>query len=157
MEDKSVKKFISEFKAFISKGNVLDLAVGVIIGGAFQSIVNSLVNDLLMPLLGAITGGVNFEDWKVTLGKAVTDEAGNVVLTPATLTYGNFISAIINFLLMAVVLFLIIKAFNKAKDAMNKPEEEAPAAPTTKVCPYCKSEIAIDAVRCPHCTSELSE
>ena len=149
-----MKKFISEFKAFISKGNVLDMAVGVIIGGAFQAIVNSLVNDMLMPLVSAITGGVNFSDWAVTIGKGLTDEAGNVILAPATLTYGNFISAVINFLLMAVVLFLIIKAFNKAKGAMEK-KEEAPAAPTTKICPYCKSEIAIDATRCPHCTSEL--
>lgn len=150
-----MKKFISEFKAFISKGNVLDMAIGVIIGGAFQAIVSSLVNDILMPLVSAITGGVNFSDWAVTIGKGVTDEAGNVVLAPATLTYGNFISAVFNFLLMAVVLFLIIKAFNKAKDAMKKEEEAAPAAQTTKVCPYCKSEIAIDATRCPHCTSEL--
>ena len=150
-----MKKFISEFKAFISKGNVLDMAVGVIIGGAFQAIVNSLVNDMLMPLVSAITGGVNFSDWAVTIGKGLTDEAGNVILAPATLTYGNFISAVINFLLMAVVLFLIIKAFNKAKGAMEKKDEEAPAAPTTKICPYCKSEIAIDATRCPHCTSEL--
>lgn len=150
-----MKKFISEFKAFISKGNVLDMAIGVIIGGAFQAIVSSLVNDILMPLVSAITGGVNFSEWAVTIGKGVTDEAGNVVLAPATLTYGNFISAVFNFLLMAVVLFLIIKAFNKAKDAMKKEEEAAPAAPTTKVCPYCKSEIAIDATRCPHCTSEL--
>lgn len=150
-----MKKFISEFKAFISKGNVLDMAVGVIIGGAFQAIVNSLVNDMLMPLVSAITGGVNFSDWAVTIGKGLTDEAGNVILAPATLTYGNFISAVINFLLMAVVLFLIIKAFNKAKGAMEKKVEEAPAAPTTKICPYCKSEIAIDATRCPHCTSEL--
>lgn len=143
-----MKKFIAEFKEFINKGNVMDLAVGVIIGGAFQSIVNSLVNDILMPLLGAITGGINFQDWAVTFGKGELEN-------PATLTYGNFIAAIINFLLMALVLFWIIKLMNGAKGMLKKDKKEAPAAPTTKVCPYCKSEIAIDATRCPHCTSEL--
>ena len=143
-----MKKFIEEFKQFISKGNVMDLAVGVIIGGAFQAIVNSLVNDILMPLLSMITGGVNFSSWAITVGSSEN---------PATLTYGNFISAIINFLLMAVVLFLIIKAMNTAKTAMSKPKEAAPAAPTTKICPFCKSEISIDATRCPHCTSQLDK
>ena len=100
-----MKKFIEEFKEFISKGNVLDLAVGVIIGGAFQSIVNSLVNDIIMPILGAITGGVDFSHWAITFGSKEN---------AATLTYGNFISAVINFLLMALVLFLVIKAFTDA-------------------------------------------
>ena len=157
-----MKKFIKEFKDFINKGNVMDLAVGVIIGGAFQAIVSSLVDDILMPLVSAITGGVNFSDWKVTLGEAITNDAGEVILAPATLTYGNFISALFNFLLMAVVLFLIVKAFNRAKSAVDKTasglvgkEDEPAPAPTTKICPYCKSEIAIDATRCPHCTSNL--
>ena len=142
-----MKKFLEEFKAFISKGNVMDLAVGVIIGGAFQAIVNSLVNDILMPLLGAITGGIDFSKWAVTFGEG--DNA-------AQLLYGNFISAIINFLLMALVLFWIIKVMNKAKSAIEKPKAPAePEAPKTKICPFCKSEIAIDATRCPHCTSEL--
>ena len=144
-----MSKFVKEFKEFISKGNVMDLAVGVIIGGAFQSIVNSLVNDILMPILSMITGGINFESWAVTIGSGELEN-------PATLTYGNFISAIINFLLMALVLFLIIKAMNKAKSAVAKKEEPAtPSAPKTKICPFCKSEIAVDAVRCPHCTSQL--
>ena len=148
-----MKKFIEEFKEFISKGNVMDLAVGVIIGGAFQSIVNSLVNDILMPLLSMITGGVNFASWKITIGKGELEN-------PATLTYGNFISAVINFLLMAIVLFLIIKGINSAKNAANgvlKKKEEAPAAPTTKKCPFCQSEIDIKATRCPHCTSQLDK
>ena len=147
-----MKKFFEEFKAFISKGNVMDLAVGVIIGGAFQSIVNSLVNDILMPLLSMLTGGVNFASWAITVGKGELEN-------PATLTYGNFISAIINFLLMALVLFLIIKAMNSAKSALAKPKaaEEEEKAPTTKICPFCKSEIAIDATRCPHCTSQLDK
>lgn len=146
-----MKKFFEEFKAFISKGNVMDLAVGVIIGGAFQSIVNSLVNDILMPLLSMLTGGVNFASWAITVGKGELEN-------PATLTYGNFISAIINFLLMALVLFLIIKAMNSAKSALAKPKAaEEEKAPTTKICPFCKSEIAIDATRCPHCTSQLDK
>ena len=145
-----MKKFVSEFKEFISKGNVIDLAVGVIIGGAFQSIVNSLVNDIFMPLLGLITGGVDFSSWTVTLG-------GADVENPAVLSYGNFIAAFLNFIIMALILFLIVKAFNKARTALENAQkkDETPAAPTTKKCPYCKSEIAIDATRCPHCTSEL--
>ena len=141
-----MKSFISEFKAFISKGNVMDLAVGVIIGGAFQSIVNSLVNDIIMPILGAIFGGLDFSHWAIALGSGEN---------AAQLTYGNFISAIINFLLMALVLFSVIKAINKAQNLVKKPATEAPAAPTTKKCPYCFSEIDIKATRCPHCTSEI--
>ena len=139
-----MKKFISEFKEFISKGNVMDLAVGVIIGGAFQSIVNSLVNDIIMPLLGVITGGLDFSHLSVSVREA-------------TITYGNFISAVINFLLMAIVLFSIIRAMNKARAVTKKPAEEKPAAPTTKKCPYCFSEIDINATRCPHCTSEIKK
>ena len=147
-----MKKFFEEFKKFISKGDVMDLAVGVIIGGAFQSIVNSLVNDILMPILGAITGGVHFQSWKVTLGAGELEN-------PATLTYGNFIAALINFLLMAIVLFLIVKLMNKAKDAISSlgGGDKEEAAPTTKKCPHCKSEIDIAATRCPHCTSVLEE
>ena len=135
-----MKAFMKEFKEFISKGNVMYLAVGVIIGGAFQAIVGSLVNDIIMPLLGIITGGLDFSHLAITVGEA-------------QILYGSFISAIINFLLMALVLFLVIKALNKAKSLAAKPEE--PKAPTTKKCPYCQSDIPIAATRCPHCTSEL--
>ena len=135
-----MKAFMKEFKEFISKGNVMDLAVGVIIGGAFQAIVGSLVNDIIMPLLGIITGGLDFSHLAITVGEA-------------QILYGSFISAIINFLLMALVLFLVIKAPNKAKSLTAKPEE--PKAPTTKKFPYCQSDIPIKATRCPHCTSEL--
>lgn len=140
-----MKAFFEEFKKFILRGNVMDMAVGIIIGGAFTAIVTSLVEDIISPLLGLI-GGTNFDAMAVSLG-------GDVVLT-----YGKFITAIINFILIALVLFIIIKAMNKASEkaaSLKKKEEEAPAAPTTKVCPFCKSEIAIDATRCPHCTSEL--
>lgn len=140
-----MKKFFEEFKKFISRGNVMDMAVGVIIGGAFTAIVNSLVNDIFMPLLSLITGGFDIAGMSVSFG--VGDNA-------ATLNYGAFLSAVINFLLIALVIFCIIKAMNTAKDKMLKKQEEAPA-PTTKKCPYCMSEIDIQATRCPHCTSEL--
>ena len=139
-----MKKLLSEFKAFIAKGSVLDLAVGVIIGAAFKGIVDSLVNDIISPLIGLIAN-TNFTDlaWQI----------GGV-----TLKYGAFITAIINFVLMAIVLFLIIKAISSARDIgskFKKGETPVPAAPTEKICPYCKSPIAIDATRCPHCTSEV--
>ena len=147
-----MKKLINEFRDFISKGSVMDLAVGVIIGGAFQSIVNSLVNDIFMPILSIITGGVHFSSWKFVVGKGELEN-------PATITYGNFIAALINFLLMALILFFIVKVFNKVRDALAHPAEELlkedEAPPTVKICPYCKSEIDIEATRCPHCTSEL--
>ena len=138
-----MKKFFDEFKTFISRGNVMDMAVGVIIGASFKAIVDSLVADIINPLLG-LFGGMNFSEYKLTL------------LGDATLNYGNFITAIINFVIMAFVIFCIVKFMNgvSAKFAKKK-EEEAPAAPTTKVCTFCKSEIAIEATRCPHCTSEL--
>ena len=139
-----MKKFFEEFKKFISRGNVMDMAVGVIIGGAFTAIVNSLVNDIFMPLLSLITGGFDIAGMSVSFG--VGDNA-------ATLNYGAFLSAVINFLLIALVIFCIIKAMNTAKDKMLKKQEEEAPAPTTKKCPYCMSEIDIQATRCPHCTS----
>ena len=136
-----MKAFMKEFKEFISRGNVMDMAVGIIIGGAFTAIVNSLVADIINPLLGCFVS-MDFSAWTIPL------------VGEATLGIGNFINAVISFLIMAFILFSIIKAMNKAASIGKKPEEE-PAAPTTKICPYCKSEIAIDATRCPHCTSEL--
>ena len=135
------KGIIQEFKEFINRGNVMDLAVGVIIGAAFKAIVDSLVGDIISPLIGSIFN-MDFSDLSVNINGA-------------ELMYGNFIMAIINFFLIAIVLFCIIKAFNKARNAVKKPVEEAPAEPTTKICPFCKSEIDKDATRCPHCTSEL--
>lgn len=135
-----MRKFLEEFKKFISKGNVMDMAVGIIIGGAFTSIVSSLVNDIINPLLG-LFGGMNFDQlaWNIT---------GDV-----TLCYGKFITAVVNFLIMAFIVFILVKAMNTAMSKFQKKEEDK--APTTKICPYCKSEIALEAVRCPHCTSEL--
>lgn len=132
----------------------MDLAIGVIIGGAFSKIVSSLVDDIIMPLVGLLLGGADISNYFVTLdgGKYATlaeaQEAG-----AATLNYGVFLNRIIDFLIIAFVLFLIIKAINKARALTKKPEAEA--APTTKVCPYCKSTIDINATRCPNCTSEL--
>lgn len=126
----------------------MDMAVGVIIGGAFTAIVNSLVNDIFMPLLSLVTGGLDIAGMSVSFG--IGEQA-------AELKYGSFLSAVINFLLIALVVFCIVKLLNAAKDRVVKKPEEAPKAPTTRVCPYCMSEIAIQATRCPHCTSELSE
>lgn len=137
-----MKQFMKEFKEFISKGNVMDMAVGIIIGGAFTAIVTSLVDDIINPLLG-IFGGMNFDQLSVNI-------TGNV-----TLFYGKFITAIINFLIMALVIFCIVKAMNKAADKMAKKKEVEEK--TTKICVYCKSEISIEATRCPHCTSVLEE
>ncbi|MBQ7065218.1 MAG: large conductance mechanosensitive channel protein MscL [Lachnospiraceae bacterium] len=137
-----MKKFMKEFKEFISRGNVMDMAVGIIIGGAFTSIVSSLVEDIINPILG-LFGGMNFDKLQLNL------------LGEVTLNYGKFLTAVMNFLIMALVVFLIVKTVNKAasKFAPKKEEEKK----TTKICPYCKSEISIEAVRCAHCTSMLEE
>lgn len=139
------KGFIEEFKKFIMRGNVMDMAVGVIVGGAFTSIVTSLNQDILTPILG-IFGGTDFSNLKVTLGSGEN---------APVLCYGNFITAVINFLITAFVIFVLVKVINKIGDKLIKKEEEAPAEPTTKMCPYCRSEIAKEATRCPHCTSNL--
>lgn len=138
-----MKKFFKEFKEFISKGNVLDLAVGVIIGGAFSSIVTALTDNIIKPIINCI-GGAEIQGRIHLLGDNYID-------------YGAFLSAVINFLIMALIIFCIVKAVNKAMSLGKKHEEEAPARaePETKICPYCKSEIAADAVKCPHCTSDV--
>ena len=136
-----MKKFFEEFKQFALKGNVMDLAVGVIIGAAFQAIVSSLVDDIISPLIGLI-GDTDFSEMAV--------EVGDV-----SIRYGSFITAVINFLIMAIVIFFMMKGINKLTTLGKK--EEAAAAPETKVCPFCRSEISIKATRCPHCTSELKD
>lgn len=153
-----MKGFMSEFKKFIMRGNVIDLAVGVIIGGAFQAIVNSLVNDVVSPVISLATKGINFADKFLVL--AVTDEVFATAEAAkeagyATLNYGAFITAVINFLIMATVIFLLVKGINKVSEIGKKKEEPVEEAPTTKVCPFCKSEISIEAVKCPNCTSDL--
>lgn len=123
-----------EFKNFIENGNVLDMAVGIILGTAFTAIVNSVVEDLLMPIITGLTAGVDFQDLVVNVGGA-------------TLKFGNLINAIITFLIISLVLFLILKSMHKIEPVSDEP--------TTKECPHCKSEIPASATRCPNCTSEL--
>ena len=132
---------LKEFRAFVMRGNVLDLAVGVIIGAAFGKIVASLVTDILMPIIGLVMGGIDFSGLTFQIGSA-------------TIAYGLFINNVIDFLIIAFVIFLIIKAANSAK---KKPAEEPAAEPVTKECPYCYSVISIKATRCPNCTSELKK
>lgn len=130
---------LKEFRDFAMRGNVIDLAVGVIIGGAFGKIVGSLVNDILMPLIGLALGGINFAEQAIQIGEA-------------SIRWGAFVQAIIDFIIIALVIFLIVKAANRARK-----EKTAPAAaqPTTKECPFCFSTVHIKATRCPNCTSQL--
>lgn len=138
-ESKGIKKFFEEFKAFAMRGNVLDMAVGVVVGGAFTAIVTALVEDVINPVIGLF--------FKADFSSVVIDLGGS------SIKIGEFVNSIINFLIVAFVLFVVIKAINSLH---KKPEAPAaPAEPTTKVCPFCQSEIAIKAVRCPHCTSKL--
>lgn len=155
-ERQKMKNFIEEFKKFIMRGNVMDLAVGVIIGGAFQAIINSLVNDIIMPLISLVTGGLDFSNLFIQLSGekyatlAEAQEAGVAVFA-----YGNFITAVLNFLIIAFVIFMLIKTMNRLAEAGKKEKKEE--EPTTKKCPFCQSEISIKATRCPHCTSVLEE
>ncbi len=147
---------LKDFKEFAMRGNVVDMAVGIIIGGAFGTIVKSLVNDVIMPPIGLLLGGVDFSDLFITLKEgssagpyatlAAAQEAGAV-----TISYGLFINAVISFLIVAFAVFLLIRSINKLKTE----EEAPPAEPTTKECSHCFSEIPIKATRCPQCTSEL--
>ena len=148
---------LKEFKEFAMRGNVVDMAVGIIIGGAFGTIVKSLVADVIMPPIGLLLGGVDFSDLFVTLKDgssagpyatlASAQEAGAVVIS-----YGVFINAVISFLIVTFAVFLLIRTINQ----LRREEEEAPAEPTTKECGQCYSTISIKATRCPHCTSEIA-
>lgn len=154
---------LKEFKEFATRGNIVDLAIGVVIGGAFQKIVNSLVNDIIMPFISILTGKVDFSDMVLTIGNA-------------SIKYGNFITAIVDFLIIAFSIFLIVRYINKlnkikelgdlaaskidknGKFIKHKEEhEEEQKEPETKICPYCLTEIKYKATRCPNCTSELKE
>ncbi len=146
---------MQEFKEFAVKGNVVDMAVGIIIGGAFGTIAKTLVSEVIMPPIGLLLGGIDFSSWFITLKEGATagpyisldaaKEAGAV-----TMNIGSFLNAVISFLIVAFVVFLLIKQVNKLK------REEPEAEPTTKACDFCKSKVAIEATRCPHCTSTLS-
>ena len=126
---------LKEFREFAIRGNVMDLAIAVIIGGAFGKIITSLVNDILMPLIGLLMGGVNFAELSITVGNAVVK-------------WGAFVQSIIDFIIIAYVIFLLVRAMNRLK-------REEPVTPTTKECPYCFTTIPLKASRCPNCTSEL--
>ena len=144
------KEMLKEFKEFAIKGNMIDLAVGVIIGGAFNGLVTSLVDNVIMPVITLLTGKIDFSNLFIALdGGDYATLAEAQKQGAATLNYGTFISGLLNFFIRAFVVFLIVKAMNK----MRRKEEPAPV--TTKVCPHCMSEIHIDADRCPHCTSQL--
>ena len=149
---------VKEFKEFAMRGNVMDMAVGIIIGGAFGKIISSLVADVIMPPVGKLIGGVNFSELKFSLGETIVKvkKDGKMVdeVKEAFINYGSFIQTVFDFLIIAMAIFMVIKMMNKASEAMKKQEEEA--APTTKECPKCCSKIAIAATRCPNCTSELS-
>ena len=155
------KGFFASFAEFINRGSVIDLAVGVIIGGAFQGIVKSFVSDLIMPFVGLATGGINFADQFVVLKLAEGVEGGTTYASlqaakdagATVFAYGSFITEVINFLIMAFVIFILVRAINNLRDLRKKSAE----APTTKICPFCMSEIKIEATRCPNCTSRLEE
>lgn len=146
---------IEEFKKFITKGNVIDLAVGVIIGGAFQKIIASLVSDIVMPVISLITGGIDFTNKFIVLGEGNYNTLAEAQAAGvATFNYGSFITNLINFLLMAVVIFLFVKGINKLSNISQK--NTGAGLPTaTKKCPYCKSDVSVDATKCPQCTSQL--
>lgn len=146
-----------EFKEFAMKGNVIDLAVGVIIGGAFSKIVTSLVNDLIMPLVSLLTGKVDFSNLFLALdGKVYQTLEEARTAGAATLNYGNFITTVVDFVIITFALFLLVRQVNKLRSiAAPKPEPQQPAPPDTKTCPFCQTEIHINAIRCPNCTSDL--
>lgn len=142
-----IKNFLNEFKTFAMRGNVMDMAVGIIIGAAFGKIVTSLVEDVIMPPIGWLLGNVDFSDLVLKLNDEVS------------IKYGAFLNTIISFIIVAFAVFILIKAINTLQAKMLKAEADAAAnaAPTTKKCPYCCNDVAIEATRCPFCTSELKK
>ena len=148
-KEKKKSTFFADFKKFLTEGNALSMAIGVIIGSALKDVVTSLVENIFNPIIGIFTGHIDFSKLAVDLGDELT------------IKYGAFITALINFIILAFVVFVIVRIINKFNDKLKEishykngePEE----APTTKICPYCQSEISIKAVRCPHCTSKLEE
>ncbi len=158
-----LKSFFSEFKKFAMRGNVIDMAVGIIIGAAFGKIVDSMVKDVIMPPIGVLLGTMDFSNLFFVLKDVPGHEGSYASLAQAvqagatTLNLGSFLNAVISFIIVAFAVFVLIKGINKVQSSLEskEAEEAAAAAPTTKECPYCCSEIPIKAVRCPHCTSEL--
>ena len=154
-----MKEFLNDFKAFAFKGNMMDLAIGMIIGAAFTALVNSVVSNLFMPIISLFTGGIDFSNLYLPLSVGSKDAfmAGADIATAraagSVLPYGTFITDLIQFLILAFVVFLMVRAL--AKMMKNAKEEKAAEAPTTKECPFCKTDIHIDAVKCPNCTADL--
>lgn len=150
-------KILQEFKEFAVKGNVIDLAVGVIIGGAFGKIVTSLVNDIIMPPIGALLGEVDFKELKIYLVETEGMTPEKLAEAPAIL-YGSFINTILDFLIVALCIFFMVKGINHLRRLTEKEKvEEAASEPTEKECPYCLSQVPVKATRCKHCTSQLAE
>lgn len=143
-----MKNFIGEFKQFVMRGNVIDMAVGVVVGTAFSAIVNSIVQDIVMPAVSIITGKIDFTNLFIALDGKEYATLQDAKGATSVIAYGSFIQAVVQFLIIAFSLFVVVKAMNR----LRKPV--ADAAPTTKVCPYCKSEINIEATKCPFCASE---
>ena len=141
---------LKELKEFMMRGNVVDMAVGVIVGGAFGKIVSSLVSDIIMPPIGMLTGGINFADMFIALdGEAYASLAEAQAVSAPTINYGLFINAVISFIIVAFAVFMLVRQINALK------RQPAPLDPTTKECPYCKETIAIGAIKCKHCTADL--
>ncbi len=151
-----MKKFLNEFKEFAMRGNVIDLAVGVIIGAAFQKIVTSLVDDVISPVIGIIAK-TDLSNLYLVIAQKTEIVDGVEKTSDVVLRYGSFLTAIINFIIMAFVIFVLVKALNKIASLGKKKTPKESTAPTTKKCPFCMSEIDIAATRCPHCTSIIEE
>ena len=145
---------IAEFKEFINRGNVIDLAVGIVIGAAFTSVVNSFVNDILMPPIGLFTGGVDFSNLFIDLsGEEYASLAAAQEAGAPTLNYGLFLNSIISFLIVATAIFLLVRSYNRLREQ----QTSEPAAPTDQECPFCRFTIPLGASRCAHCTSALTD
>ncbi|HIT64153.1 MAG TPA: large conductance mechanosensitive channel protein MscL [Candidatus Ventrimonas merdavium] len=146
-----MKKILKEFQDFALKGNMIDLAVGVIIGGAFNGLVSSLVENVIMPVLSLFVGKLDFSNMFIAMNGEKYATLAQAKEVTSTLAYGQFLTEVINFVIMAFVVFIVVRQLN----ALYKKPAEPAAAPHVKVCPFCKSTIDLDATRCPHCTSEL--
>jgi large conductance mechanosensitive channel len=143
-----------EFQKFIARGNVIDLAVGIVIGAAFTSVVNSFVNDVLMPPVGRVTGGVDFAELYIPLdGREYASLAAAQEAGAATLNYGLFLNSVISFLIVAFAVFLLVQSYNRLRER----QESVPATPTDQECPFCRFTIPVGASRCAHCTSQLAD
>ena len=156
-----MSKLMDDFKKFAVQGNMLDMAVGMIIGAAFKDIVNSVVNDLIMPVVSMFTGKVDFANMFIALDGNAYATLEDAKAATSVIAYGQFVTQVINFVILAFVIFMMVRSINKIRTAAEKPAEDpapaAPAEPTEKTCPFCQSTISIKATRCPHCTSELTE